>query len=128
MTVVVLICAVLLAAGAVLAMIRVEKGPSVLDRAVALDIITSVLVIAVCVEAAWDRRTDTVPVLAALALVGFVASLAIARFAAVDPEDAGRIKTAEEIAAEDAARARAEEEEALREAEAAASRDEEAGR
>jgi multicomponent Na+:H+ antiporter subunit F len=127
MTVVLVACAVMLGVGAVLALIRVEKGPSVLDRAVGLDIITSVLIIAVCVEAAANRRTDTVPVLAALALVGFVSSLAIARFAAVEPEDARRIKTAGEIAAEDAARAKLEEEAVIREAEAAARRDEELG-
>lgn len=127
MTVVLVACAVMLGVGAVLALIRVERGPSVLDRAVGLDIITNVLIIAVCAEAAANRRSDTVPVLAALALVGFVSSLAIARFAAVEPEDARRIKTAEEIAAEDAARAKLEEEAVIREAEAAARRDEELG-
>lgn len=104
MTPIVMACAVMLAVGASLAMIRVERGPSILDRAVALDIITNILMIGVALEAALNRRTDTVPVLAALALVGFVASVTIARFASVEPEDAGRIKTPEEIEAEDAAR------------------------
>ena len=97
MTSMVMACAVMLAVGASLAMIRVERGPSILDRAVALDIITKIPMIGVALEAALNRRTDTVPVLAALALVGFVASVTIARFASVEPEDAGRIKTLEEI-------------------------------
>jgi multicomponent Na+:H+ antiporter subunit F len=123
-----LVSGVMLAVGAVLAMIRVERGPSVLDRAVALDIITSTLIIGVALEAAVELRTDTVPVLAALALVGFVASVTLARFASVEPEDAGRIKTLEEVRAEDEARREAEEQEAIAEAKMTASRDEEASR
>lgn len=126
MTAVVVISAFMLAAGAVMAVIRVERGPSILDRMVGLDVITSILIIGVALEAASARRTETISILAALALVGFVGSLSIARFAAVEPEDAGRIKSPEEVRAEDEARARAEEEAARREAEIAVSREDEA--
>lgn len=128
MTLMVIICISMLSVGAFLAMVRMEKGPSILDRAIALDIITSSLIIGVAIEASWSRRVDTLGVLAALSLVGFVASVAIARFAAVEPEDAKRIKTVEEVAAEESARREAEAEDARREAEVAAIRDEEAGR
>lgn len=108
MTVVALVCAVLLTVGAVLTLIRAEKGPSILDRAVALDVLTGVLVSAVAVEAAWSRRIDTVPILVVVALVGFVASVTIARFAAVEPEGEGRILTRQELAALEAERIAAE--------------------
>ncbi|HEU4917504.1 MAG TPA: monovalent cation/H+ antiporter complex subunit F [Acidimicrobiia bacterium] len=114
--IVVAVSGLLLVIGAVLAMLRVERGPSVLDRAVALDIITSILVIAVALEAAWSRRLDAMPILAALALVGFISSVTVARYAAVEPEDEGRIRTVEEIAAEDAERQALEEAAAAREA------------
>ena len=127
MTWVVIACAIMLGAGAIMALIRVEQGPSVLDRMVGLDVITSILIIGVALEAAWARRTLTIPILAALALVGFVGSLSIARFAAVEPEDAGRIQTPEEAQAEAQARAAAVEEAARVEAEIAARRDDEAG-
>ncbi|WP_149205147.1 monovalent cation/H+ antiporter complex subunit F [Actinotalea subterranea] len=104
MTVVVLVCAVLLAAAAVLALIRAEKGPTMLDRTIALDVVTSVIVGAIALEAAWSRRIDTVPILVALALVGFIGSVTIARFAAVEPEGEGRILTREEVAALEAER------------------------
>ncbi|MBC7292150.1 MAG: pH regulation protein F [Actinotalea sp.] len=108
---VVAVCVVLLAAAGVLALVRAERGPSMLDRSVALDILTSTLVAAVALEAAWAQRTDSLPVLVALALVGFVGSVTIARFAAVEPEGEGRVLTREEIAALETARAeRAEEE------------------
>lgn len=104
MTVVVLVAAALLAAGGILALVRVEKGPSMLDRTVALDVVTSILVAAVALEAAWSRRIDTIPILVVLALVGFISSVTIARFAAVEPEGEGRVLTREEIAALEAER------------------------
>lgn len=102
---VVVAAATLLTATAVLALVRAEKGPSMLDRTVALDILTSALVGAVALEAAWSRRTDTLPLILALALVGFVGSVTIARFASVEPEGEGRLLTREELAALEAQRA-----------------------
>lgn len=101
--IVVAVSGAMLVVGAILAMLRVERGPSMLDRMVALDIITNILVIGVALEAAWNRRLDAVPILAALALVGFISSVTVSRYAAVEPEDEGRIKTVEEIVAEEAA-------------------------
>ncbi len=108
MTVVVLVCGVLIGAGAVLAIVRAERGPTMLDRTVALDIVVTCLVAALALYAALERRTDVVPILVALSLVGFVGSVTIARFAAVEPEDAGRLRTPEEVAADEAARLAAE--------------------
>ncbi|MGH8928865.1 MAG: monovalent cation/H+ antiporter complex subunit F [Acidimicrobiia bacterium] len=113
---VVVACGIMLVIGAILAAIRIERGPSMLDRMVALDIVTSTLAIGVALESAWNRRVDTVPILAALALVGFMASVTVARFASVEPEDERRIKSIEEVEAEDAARRQAEDEDAQREA------------
>jgi len=104
MTVVVVICAVLLAMAGILAVVRVERGPSMLDRTVGLDVLTTTLVAFIGLEAAWSRRTDTVPVLVALSLVGFVGSVTIARFASREPPGEGRVRTREEIAREEAAR------------------------
>lgn len=103
MTVVVIVCSVLLAAGAVAALVRVERGPSTLDRAVALDVLVATMIAGVGVFAAWHRRADVVPVLVVLSLVGFVGSTAIARFSAVDPEAEGRARTREEVATDAAA-------------------------
>jgi multicomponent Na+:H+ antiporter subunit F len=104
MTVVVVICAVLLALAGVLAVVRVERGPSMLDRTVGLDVLTTTLVALIGLEAAYSQRTDTVPVLVALSLVGFVGSVTIARFASREPPGEGRVRTREEIAREEAAR------------------------
>nr|WP_173406144.1 monovalent cation/H+ antiporter complex subunit F [Actinotalea ferrariae] len=103
---VVAVCVALLAAAGVLALVRAERGPSMLDRSVALDILTSTLVGAVALEAAWARRTDGLPMLVALALVGFVGSVTIARFASVEPEGEGRVLTREELASLETERSR----------------------
>lgn len=108
MTVVVVVATVILSIAALLTLIRAERGPSMLDRTVALDVLTSIVLGAVALYAAWTRRADAVPVLVALALIGFVSSVAIARFAALEPEGIGRVLTREEVAAMEALR-RAEE-------------------
>ncbi|MDQ0375443.1 monovalent cation/H+ antiporter complex subunit F [Cellulomonas humilata] len=110
MTVVVWVCGILLTVGAVLAVIRAEKGPSMLDRTIALDIVVTTMIAAVALYAAIERRTDVVPILVVLSLVGFVGSVTIARFAAVEPEGEGRVRTREEIAAQEAERMDAEDE------------------
>ncbi len=99
MNVVILLAGALLGATSILALVRAEKGPSVLDRALALDILTGALVGAIALEAAWSRRIDTVPILVAVSLVGFVASVTVARFVAVEAEGEGRILTRDELAA-----------------------------
>lgn len=109
--VVVIAAAVLLGAAATFAVVRAERGPSMLDRTIALDVFTTTLVGAIALEAAFSRRTDTIPLLVVLSLVGFIGSVTIARFASVEPEGEGRIRTPEEVAREDAERRAAEEDE-----------------
>ena len=105
MTVVAILCGTMLVAAAVLSLVRAERGPSMLDRTVALDVFVTVLVGGIVLESAVSGRLDTLPILVVLSLVGFVGSVTIARFAAVEPEGEGRVRTAEEIAQEEAARA-----------------------
>lgn len=98
----------LLGGGLLCALLRIEKGPSTLDRVVGLDIVTAVLIGGITLEAAWNRRVDTEPILVALAMVGFISSVTIARFAAVEPIDEGRILSAQEVAELEAERLAAE--------------------
>lgn len=86
MIVVFVVCTAMLAAGGILAVARAERGPTMLDRAVALDVFAAVLVGALALEAAWSGRTVTIPILVVMSLVGFVSSVTIARFASVPPD------------------------------------------
>ncbi|MCL2467259.1 MAG: monovalent cation/H+ antiporter complex subunit F [Micrococcales bacterium] len=98
MTVVVWICGILVLAGGLMAIVRAEIGPSILDRSVALDILVTTLVAGVALYAAIERRSDVVPVLVALSVVGFVGSVAVARFVSSEPPGEGRVLTRWEAA------------------------------
>lgn len=109
MTVVIVVCGVLLTIGGACAVVRAERGPSMLDRTVALDIVVTTLTAGGALFAAVERRTDIVPILVVLSLVGFVGSVTIARFASAEPAGEGRVRTPEEVAAESAEARRVEE-------------------
>lgn len=90
MNLVVGVCAGTLTVAALLALLRVAKGPTMLDRVVALDVLVAIVVIGLCVEAATNRHATTLPVIVVLALVGFVGSVSVARYASKEaPEERG---------------------------------------
>ena len=74
----------LLALAALLALVRVVRGPSVLDRAIGTDVLVSIVVCALGAEAALTRHSTTLPILISLSLVAFVGAVAVARFVARD--------------------------------------------
>ncbi len=81
MTVVLIISAVMLSLAAFLLTIRITIGPTILDRSMALDVLMSVLVCAVALDAIKDRDTDGLSTLLVVAMVGFAGSVAVARYA-----------------------------------------------
>ncbi|NYF57631.1 monovalent cation/H+ antiporter complex subunit F [Micromonospora purpureochromogenes] len=72
---------VLLSVTALLALARIYRGPSLLDRVIAADLLLAVMLGAVGAEAAVNRHATTLPVLVVLSLLGFVGSVALVRFA-----------------------------------------------
>lgn len=75
-----LLAGVMFAIGAGAALVRIIRGPSILDRALATDVLLAIAMCALGVEMAVNRHIDTLPVLLVLALFGVVGSIAIARF------------------------------------------------
>ncbi|MGW5672557.1 monovalent cation/H+ antiporter complex subunit F [Micromonospora sp. NPDC003776] len=71
----------LLSVTALLALARIYRGPSLLDRVVAADLLLSTMLGAVGAEAAVNRHPTTLPVLVVLSLLGFVGSVSLVRFA-----------------------------------------------
>jgi multicomponent Na+:H+ antiporter subunit F len=80
MTAVLLVCAAMLLVAAVCAVARMTLGPTLLDRAVALDVFVAIVICALALEAAVNRHTFTLPILLVLTLLGFVGSVSVARF------------------------------------------------
>ncbi|OKI89508.1 monovalent cation/H+ antiporter complex subunit F [Micromonospora sp. CB01531] len=72
---------VLISVTALLALARIYRGPSLLDRVVAADLLLSTMLAAVAVEAAVNRHATTLPILVVLSLLGFVGSVSLVRFA-----------------------------------------------
>ena len=67
-------------AGLVLAAIRVLRGPSDFDRAVALDAIFLQCVALVLLWSLWERTTVYYELALILALLGFIVTMAVARY------------------------------------------------
>lgn len=77
---IVIVVAALLATAAALAVLRMVRGPAVLDRVVAMEALLSVIICALGAEAALFGHATTLPVLVALAMLGFIGSVALVRF------------------------------------------------
>ncbi|WP_181781271.1 monovalent cation/H+ antiporter complex subunit F [Pseudonocardia pini] len=79
MTIVFALVLGMLSAAALLTVTRLLKGPGTLDRIAALDVFVVLIVAAAAVYIAIYRDGSTVPLIAAVALVGFVGSATAAR-------------------------------------------------
>jgi multicomponent Na+:H+ antiporter subunit F len=100
----------MLGAGALLALVRLARGPSLLDRVVATDILLVIISAGLAVYAALQRDPTVVPVLVVVSLLAFVGSVSVARYVGgmlVDSADDGQ-DVGLPLAAEDRAARRAE--------------------
>ena len=70
----------LIGGGALLALIRLARGPSLLDRVVATDTLLVIIAAGLAVHAAITRDPTVVPVLVVVALLAFVGSVSVARY------------------------------------------------
>jgi len=74
------LCYGMLGAGALLAVVRLARGPSLLDRVVATDILLVIIAAGLAVYAALHRDPTVVPVLVVVSLLAFVGSVSVARY------------------------------------------------
>jgi len=81
---VVLGCSVFLFIAAVISVIRIVIGPKTLDRMIGVDLLVTTIVGAIGLEAVYHRNATTLAVLVVLTLVGFVGSVAVARFSTIE--------------------------------------------
>ncbi|TKJ18116.1 monovalent cation/H+ antiporter complex subunit F [Blastococcus sp. CCUG 61487] len=82
MTLVFVLTFSLLAGGALLCLVRLARGPSLLDRVVAADTMLVIVAAGLAVYAALDREPTVVPVLVVVSLLAFVGSVSVARYIA----------------------------------------------
>ena len=82
MSVLLIVIYVVFAVAALLTLWRIVVGPSILDRAVASDVLLTELMCVLGAEMAINHHTRTLPVLLMSAAVGVFGSISIARFVA----------------------------------------------
>lgn len=70
----------MLGGGAVLTLVRLAKGPSLLDRVIATDVLLVIISAGLGVYAALNRNPTVVPVLVVVSLLAFVGSVSVARY------------------------------------------------
>ena len=82
MNIILLIILIVFGAAALLTMVRIVIGPSILDRTVASDVLLTEVMCVLGAEMAINHHTRTLPVLLIIAAVGVFGSISIARFVA----------------------------------------------
>lgn len=74
------VCLAMLLMAGVLSAARVLTDTSVPNRLVAVDLITVLIVLGVCVVAYWRRSDLFLDLVVVVALLGFIAAVTVARF------------------------------------------------
>ncbi len=82
MSILLVVIYVVFAVAALLTLWRIVVGPSILDRAVAADVLLTEVMCVLGADMVVRHHTDTLPVLLVIAALGVFGSVAIARFVA----------------------------------------------
>ncbi|WP_433404828.1 monovalent cation/H+ antiporter complex subunit F [Streptomyces sp. CA-146814] len=90
-----LTAAVVLVLVAGLLLVRIWRGPSMLDRAISLDVIAALIIAGLGAKSAVALDSFYFPIMLVLAFLGFTGSVGIARFIAVRDRPAVTVPTRE---------------------------------
>ena len=74
------VTAVLFTAAALLSVYRIVRGPSILDRMIASDVLLTTLMLVVGAEMVYNGHTRTIPVMLVLSATAVFATIAVARY------------------------------------------------
>lgn len=80
MTVVIYVVGGILTLAAALALYRAVRGPSILDRVLALDVVLAIIGASLVLNMIVNRHLDNLILLVAVSLIGFIGSVTVARF------------------------------------------------
>ena len=82
MQTVLVVTSVILSLAAAGAILRIARGPSLLDRVLASDVLLAIIGAALCIDMAVNRHLNNLMLLVALSIIGFIGSVTVARFVA----------------------------------------------
>ncbi|WP_043441611.1 monovalent cation/H+ antiporter complex subunit F [Arthrobacter sp. L77] len=80
MTVAVYVAGGILTVAVLLALYRAVRGPSILDRVLALDVVLAVVGAGLVLNMVAGRHLDNLVLLVTISLIGFIGSVTVARF------------------------------------------------
>lgn len=80
LTVLYWVVGVLFTGAALCVLYRIVRGPSLLDRMIASDVLATTLLLVVGAEMVYNQHTRTVPMMLALAAIAIFATVAVARY------------------------------------------------
>lgn len=75
-----LLVGILLTAAAGMALLRIMRGPSILDRMVASDMLLTTIICAIGAEMVYNSHTRNLVAMLVLAATAFLASVVVARY------------------------------------------------
>lgn len=80
MLVAITVAAGLLIVASLCALYRIARGPSILDRVLAIDVLLATIGGALAMDMTINRHLDNVVLLVAISVIGFIGSVTVARF------------------------------------------------
>ena len=80
MNVIFIVTSVLFTIAALLTVYRIVRGPSILDRMIASDVLLTTLMLVVGAEMVYNGHTRTIPLMVVLASTAIFATIAVARY------------------------------------------------
>lgn len=75
-----IVIGVMFTAAAVMALFRIIRGPSILDRMIASDMMMTTIICALGAEMVYNSHTKSLPAMLALATTAFLGSVVVARY------------------------------------------------
>ena len=75
-----LIIGAILVISVALALIRIIRGPSIIDRVVASDVMLATILIGLVFEMVVNKHTSTMPIVLVVSMFGITGTIAVARF------------------------------------------------
>lgn len=77
----------MLGLAAALCLFRIYRGPSALDRILAIDVLLVVLIAGVALESMWNHRATNLPLIMILTIVSYIGGVSITRLLSRDSDD-----------------------------------------
>ena len=87
MTLVTAAATVMLGVAAALCLFRLYRGPSALDRILAIDVLLVIFIAGVALESVSNHHATNLPLIMILAMVNFVGGVAVTRLLSRDSDD-----------------------------------------